>query len=261
MPFDQNVALDFIANAELPTKRKFRGAVGMGPSDQVETNFETIKNQAAVVGQDVVAFESGTEKDFRKAISNSSLLAQLVANRKVADRKDIYAWYDAYFDVLGNLGWVVQENGWSTYEVGGSGVEVHEEIITLATVLLGPAPTALAIVKTTLDSLKKMDEKTPWLKIFGRESTHAEAARFQVSVVRKSPESGELLVTMMAFGLEAESKITQVLLFKFKKNEATLKNNSAQVSINKNSIAALAPAIEDKIRAYQKDYIASLPDL
>ena len=257
MTFNLQSAQQFIQSANLPPRPQAPREMG---EDDTFDPFETVKDQATVVGADILAFMSGTEKEFREAISNSSLLAQLVADREVADSKDIYSWYESYFRTLRNIGWVVQDSGFEEYYETGEGFEVHERIVDVATVLLGPAPAALAVVKTTLSALKGMDEDSPWIKLFSRESTRVEAARFQISLIQ--PEDADsLLVTMIAFGIEAEKMVTQVLFFKVKKNKARLKSNSAKVSINVDAMRDLAPLIEEKIRAYQKEFILNLPSL
>ena len=91
-------ALTFVANAEVPQARRTRDAAV--PPTVVDLSFDTAKNQAAVVGSQIVSFVSGVTVERREAIVNSSLLAQLVATKKVGDPSRIYDWYDAYFDRL-----------------------------------------------------------------------------------------------------------------------------------------------------------------
>jgi hypothetical protein len=255
MPADLDKARQFITEVDLPP-RPAAGAVAMDTDAQAPV-FETTKAQAAVVGSEVVSFMSGVDENSRAALSNCALLAQLAASKRVADKKDVYAWYDQYFEVLRTLGWVVQDGGFTEYSEGGEGFEVHEKIMDVAAVLLGPAPAALAIVKTTLDALKAVGSENGWITIFERETQHAEAARFQISLVEESA-AGDLMVAMMAFGLKASKKVTQVLFFKVKKNKASFRCNSAKLSIDKGSLEDLAPDIREKIRAYQRGYIASL---
>ncbi|SCY62116.1 hypothetical protein SAMN05216420_11072 [Nitrosospira sp. Nl5] len=78
------------------------------------------------------------------------MLAQLAANKKVPDKTHVIDWYNAYFDVLENIGWVIQDRRFSSYKEHADGLEAHEAI-KVATVLLGPAPTALALVVSTLE--------------------------------------------------------------------------------------------------------------
>lgn len=255
MPVDIAAARDFIADLDLPPRPG--GAVSMGPDDSAVAVFEATKAQARVIGSEVVSFMSGVEADLRAAIADSALLAQLAANRHVADSKDVFGWYDAYFAILRSLGWLVTDTGFSEVVESGSQFEVHEKIMVLAAVLLGPAPAALAVVQATLDGLKAMQPDSPLITIFDRETLHAEAARFQVSVVQPAI-GGDVVVSMIAFGLSADQRITQVLFFKIKKSSATLRSNSAKLSIARDALLDLAPDIRKRVRAFQRDFIADL---
>jgi hypothetical protein len=208
-------ALSFVEEVEMPAARHRRAAppgVFRAPEEAVTASLDTTKDQAAVVGSDVISFVSGVTTDRREAIVNSSLLAQLVAKKKVSDPNRIYEWYDAYFEVLTNVGWVMQDRSFAEYQESSKNFEAHKAILAVATTLLGSAPSALALVTTTLNSLHSMDESTPWITIFNRESQTARAGRFQISLVDEDA-AGEFFVSLMAFGLEAKSEIKQVLFW------------------------------------------------
>lgn len=248
-------ARSFVEHAQLPAARVSRALAAAVPAA-----FETAKNEAAVVGSGVVSFVSGVTAERREAIAHSALLAQLVANGKVGAGGDIYQWYDAYFNTLENIGWVVQEKTFATYAESSQGFAAHEAILAVATTLLGAAPTALAVVKTTLDSLKSMNASSPWLTLFDQESQHAETAHFQVSLAEQDA-NGQFFVTLMAFGLEAKSTVTQVLFFKVYANQATLRHCSGKVSLDAAVVDSLGPALKAKLAAHSLDFIKKLPDL
>jgi hypothetical protein len=226
----------------------------------VSAALDATHNAAAVVGSDVVAFVEGVTPERREAIVNSSMLAQLVATQKVGDPSKIYEWYDAYFDVLANIGWVIEDRGFAEYQQRADNFAAHEAILAVAATLLGGAPTALALVTSAINALKKVDESTPWITIFSRESQHAKAARFQVSLAEQQVD-GQFLVTLMAFGLEATSSITQVLLFRVRHDEARLRQYSGKVTINTTVLDGLRDALRQKLVAHATDFVAALPPL
>lgn len=255
MTTDVLTARDFISRIELPDRPT--DAVAMGAEDSAAQLFEETKDQAKVVGSEVMSFMSGVEADLRAAIADSALLAQLGANKKTLDAQDVFGWYETYFGILRSLGWLVQDTGFSKVSESGSGFEVHEKIMLLAAVLLGPAPAALAIVKATLDGLKAMKPESDLITIFNRETLHAEAARFQVSVVQPAV-GGDVVVSMIAFGISADNEVTQVLFFKIRKSRATLRSNAAKLSIGRDALIEIAPDIRRRVRAFQRAFIADL---
>jgi len=181
-----------------------------------------------------------------------------MATTKVKDRNQIYDWYREYFDVLANIGWVIQQSNFADYREQQDNFEAHEAILKVAAALLGPASTALALVTTTVEALKSMDKNSPWITIFNRESQRARTAQFQISLAEQDA-AGQFFVSVMAFGLEASSKITQVLFFKVKQSEATLKHFSGKVTINTRVLDEVKEDLQTKLSAHAATYIRALP--
>jgi hypothetical protein len=250
-------ARNFVARAEVAPAPRTRGAAAPAAAGLA---LETARNQAAVVGSDIISFVEGVTADRREAIINSSLLAQLVAKKKVAEATNLFAWYDAYFDTLANIGWVIQDKNFAEYREKSENFEAHQAILSVATTLLGAAPTALALVRTTLESLQQMNEDSPFLTIFERESRHARTARFQVTLADRDA-GGQFFVMLMAFALEAKSAMTQVLFFRSKKNEAKLRHSSGKISINTTVLDGVGPAIKEKLADHAAAFVKQLPDL
>jgi hypothetical protein len=222
--------------------------------------FDKAKTQAQVVGSGLFSFAQGVDAQVREAISDSALLAQLAANKKFSAEQSPLEWFEAYAEVLQNVGWTLQEGGWTDYTARGTAAEVHEKVIEILAVALGPAPAALAIVTATWNVLKGMQPDSSWMTIFSRESQRAKLARFQIGLVEKE-EAGDVYITLLACLIEAKSTITQVLVFKFKDEKASFRANSAKISINRHALADLGPAIRNKIRAYQVDYLSNILDI
>jgi hypothetical protein len=229
----------------------------------VPFDFKEIKDQAAVVGSDVISFVKGVTAQRRQDVVNAALLAQLVAKKKVpqpASMRQIEAWYNEYFDALSNIGFAVQDKGFVQYQEKGQSFEVHEAILEVAAMLLAGSPGAIALVNTTLKALQKMSTDSPWITLFNRESQTAKAARFQVSLVERDRQAGFLL-SMLAFGLEARSNLTQVLFFKFHSEDVKLFHQSGKVTINDRVLTAVREPIAQKLIAFANDYVKGLPDL
>jgi hypothetical protein len=211
-------ALQFVQDVELPQPLE-----GQAVEAAAQFDFDKAKDQAVIVGSDIISFVKGVTEQRRQDLVNSALLAQLVANKKVTNPSHVFSWYGAYFDALTNIGWLVQDKQFIDHIESSSSLEAHKAIISLATTLLGPQAAALQVVKATLDALQKMDESSPWITLFNRESKFAKTARFQVTLAEEAPDS-QFLVTLMAFGLVAESTLTQVLMFGLSTRQARLRS-------------------------------------
>jgi hypothetical protein len=237
-----------------------RGIVHQDAAEEAGQVFDKAKNQAQVIGSGVFSFATGVTAEVREAISDSALLAQLVANKRVDVEAKPLDWFKTYFDVLQNLGWTMQEAGWDDYTTSGVAAEVHEKIVEIMTAVLAPVPGALAIITATVNALKGMNPGSSWLTIFSRETQKARIAKFQVGLVDKEAD-GEVFVSLLMCLIEADKAITQVLVFKISKEHARFRANSGKVSINRAALLGIGPGVRAKIRAYQADYLSSITDI
>lgn len=246
-------ARTLIRTADLPAAEAF-AADAEGAE---EVAFATAREQALVVGADVVSFTTGVEADFREAITDSSLFAQLLASRKVGENADPLAFFDAYFATLLNLGWIVQQRDTAEIALDSQGLEVHEAVIGVITAFLGPlaGPVAVAAVVAVLDGLHKMDADKPFITLFDKRSRHGKVGRFQFTYVRNDAEHG-LLADIMAFALTADETVTQVLFFKLHKGSTTLRRSLASLSVDTAALAALRPNLAARMRSFRTALIA-----
>ena len=258
MEFDKERAREFVKSIDLAGVP--RGIISQDAATEAGEIFDKAKVQAQVVGSGLFSFAQGVDANVREAISDSALLAQLVANKRVSAESAPLEWFKEYSAVLQNVGWTLQESGWTDYTAKGNAVEVHEKIMEVMAVALGPAPAALAIIASTINALSAMKPDSSWLRIFSRESQKAKIARFQVGLVEKR-EAGDVFVSLLACLIEAQNAITQVLFFKYKNAKASFRANSSKISINRPSLIDLGPAIRSKVRSYQTDYLSTIVDL
>lgn len=257
MPSDPiTKARQFVKSVELPKPPRAR----RGVSKDLGFDFDAAKNQAAVVGSEVISFVKGVTPEQRNDVVNASLLAQLVAKKTLAEPKtltEVRTWYESYFDALAHIGFLIQDKGFAEYKETSENFEAHQAIIEVATALLAGSPGALLLVKTTLQALQKMSADSPWITLFNRESQSANTARFQVSLVDQD-EAERFLVSLIAFGLEAKTTLTQVLFFKFRTSEVALNHHSGKVTINAPLLASVRDQISTKLAAYTDDYVKGL---
>lgn len=258
MSVDKDRAMAFLKSVDLAGVP--RGMISMSAATEAGEIFEKTKTQAQVVGSGLFSFVEGVDANVREAISDSALLAQLVANKKFSPEQSPLEWFKAYSEVLQNVGWTLQESGWTDYSATGKAFEVHQKILEVMAVALGPAPAAIAIITATVNALKGMSPDSSWLTIFSRESQKATVARFQIGLVEKQQDS-DVSVSLLGCLIEARNTITQVLFFKYKDAKASFRANSAKISINHPSLTDLGPAIRNKVRAYQADYLSSILDI
>ena len=238
MAEDLGKAAEFVRSIDLSGTP--RALVAQDAATEASETFDTAKSQAQVVGSGLFSFAKGVTPDTREAISNSALLAQLVANKRVSADQAPTEWYAAYQDVLGtSAGSFKITVGWTT-RPQGTAVEVHQKVIEVLEVALGPSAAALTIIRSAIDVLQAMSPGSSWFTIFNRESQHARIARFQIGLV-ETGEAADVFVSLLACLIEARASVTQVLVFKFRNEHASFKANSAKASINSAGLQGSCP--------------------
>ena len=135
--------------------------------------------------------------------------------------------------------------------------EVHEEIIPLLTAVLGTAAvTAASVIMTALEGLKKMDDDSPWIKLYGKESSKVSATEFQFSLA--DTVDGIANLKTVGIRMDAKKKINQILFFKLKSEKANLKTVKFGSSQGVPMLLSLNEKLRPKIEDSVADFISAL---
>lgn len=189
----------------------------------------TAGNQSAfVVAGSTVSFVAGVSSQFQSDILNSTLLAQLAANKKFDRESDPRNWYDFYVHVLENVGWVLQGFTFTKFNTSGGSLTCEQAVIDiLAAIATGGQ---MAVVNATLAAMKNMSSRDGRLVLFERESHNLHQGNFQISVAKE--ENG--VVSLATAGLEFKSaqNITRVLFFSWESASSELYHGSQEMTLN-----------------------------
>lgn len=245
-------ARTLIQTAELPS------IMGLA-ADEIEggglPSFDPSKPQALVIGSDVISFTVGVEVDFRQAIADSALFAQLVALNKKGAAGDAMKFFDAYLATLAGLGWMIQTRETATIKLRTDGFDVHSAITGVITAFLAPISGAAAAVVAVLDGLHRMNANESFVTLFNKRSHSQTLSRFQFTYVHNDPVHG-LCAEIAAFALKAEVGETQVLFFKLKKDSNALSRSLGTLSIDTEALNELKPNLAAKVRDFRTRMIA-----
>ncbi len=248
-------AISFVEALALPNELEIASALGEEPLAIEPPEFKAATDQTITVGSQLAGFSASVAADIRPHIANAFLLAQLAANKQLADhRGKSKEWYDSYINVLSNIGWTIEGDATTKRELKGSTLHVHKEIIPIITAALGPAAAVASTVVAVLNGLAAMNADAPWITLFSRESQRASANQFQVSYA--TMEGGAPRITLIGFELDAQHSVTQVLFFKFGTSEATLSHFETKISVDENVFGKVKDALAGRIASFATDFIA-----
>jgi hypothetical protein len=250
----------FIEGVKLPAAppRGQARAVSDTPPLELKAN----EAQSVVVGSGLIVAAENVPQQTREDLVNCTLFAQLAASGAVTDPRRIPEWYDAYFKTLTAIGWAQSDTQFEEYDFQSKTAEAHKAIIKVLTVLLGPQAAALLVVQTALEALQSMNENSPWITLFDRQSKSGKSARFQVATAQIDP-GGLLQVALVGFELVVKATLTQVLFVKYASNSTRLKYSAGKATIYEAALKDQREAIAARLAAYRTAYVAqvTLPPL
>jgi hypothetical protein len=252
-PTTQNI-IQYVTDLELQKPREpfvqtaFRGPVA---ADIVKEGEE----QSFLSDKSLVSFVSGVSGQNRNDILNSTLLAQLAANKKVAIEDDVLGWYRVFTEVLTKIGWQVENAEINKFESKHNLVEVENVIIDILTAAFGAG--SIAIITSTLNALKNMSEKNDQKILAFEKNTHSlSKGCFQVALATE--ENGAVAMQIGTFLLTAANDIKKILFVKIEKDRTTLEYSSRKATLNTQVYDSVRETVLQKLQQDIKDYVAEI---
>lgn len=248
----------FIQGVKLPAPPAGTRSRSAAVTDTPPLDLKSTEAQSLVVGSGLIAAAQNVPQQTREDLVNCTLFAQLAASGAVTDPQRIAEWYAAYFKTLTAIGWAQSDTQFEEYDFKSKTAEAHKAIIKVLTVLLGPQAAALVVVQTVLEALQSMNEDSPWITLFDRQSKTGKSARFQVATAQIDP-GGLLQIALVGFELVVKASLTQVLFVKYASNSTHLKYAAGKATIYEAALRDQREALAARLAAYRSAYVAQIP--
>ena len=243
------------------------------------------QRSANVVAASVVGFADGIFGQQKEDLLNSTLLAQLAANRKHDRVKDTIKWYELYRSVLEKLGWSLEKQRLS------GGPLAHARPITDRGDLAGPplvpgrlsqfrfarvmvdrprftADTtvlnllrkrvnedAFGATQAALEALRGLDDRDRRVVIFESSSHNAGRGNFQIVAVSVGPDE-VLQMTIAAVFFVTTERVSRVLSFNFAGSSTQMFQARDTLTLN----PAVYDAVRDQVMQQLGDQAAAYID-
>lgn len=208
-----------------------------------------------VNGSSMLAFDPSIGPELRSSVALSLLAAQKVASAdSVAITPDL--WVQRHDMVLRGLNWFSVAGGDVVSNTKTTGASVHEAILPFLAAAFGPAAAAGAMIITALEQMSKMDEGTPWIRLFNRESRRFDVSEYRFATVE---DVGNAVVLRLAAARFLAVKETiQVLFFKFRDVDVDFTVANSTLSANANLLEAMNGDLKAKLQAHTRGFIDAL---
>jgi hypothetical protein len=239
--------LDIASPDQVHVARSFLAAPMLAPED-------VGKPEGYVDKGSVVAFVAGVSTQNKADVLNSTLLAQLAADKKFDREAKVLDWYKFYGSVLEKVGWVVQGYNWSDYKSQKMSFTMDEAVLEIvAAAFTGEGA---AVVAATLDALRKLPKQDGRLQLFNHSSTAAKEGNFQISAC--SEKDGSVAMNTAAFYFNSNKQVTDVLFFTFASSDVKLTKSLQGQTLNTEVYAKVRNDVLSKLGNNASTFVLNL---
>ncbi len=199
--------------------------------------------QAFLADKSLVSFISEVNGQNRKDVLNSTLLAQMAANKKFPNEEDILEWYQAFIDVLSKIGWNIESSEISTFESSKTVFEIEDAIIDILSGAFGGG--YIKVIAKTLESIKNMSDEDHKIIAFEKNTHSLTKGCFQIALAVE--ENEVVSMQLGTFLLTSTKKIKQILFFTSKKDKTKLQYSSRLGTLNAEVYEQIRSAVLKKL--------------
>ncbi|KAI0325085.1 hypothetical protein GY45DRAFT_1375017 [Cubamyces sp. BRFM 1775] len=205
------------------------------------SNAAPTQDTADVVAGSAFYFVQNVTQLMKADVINSTLLAQLAANKKYDRQANKLQWYGYYTQVLGQLGWVVQE--FALTEVNVAAYSSMDQLILkyCGTFLAGDQ---LAQFTSMIDTLKDT-KNTKAETIFNEQSKVSSSASFQLGLTYA--KGANPYVSIAGFACTSSKDIDRVLFDPITGNKTTFHAGYQTMFLDENLYSQVRQSVLEKL--------------
>lgn len=186
-------------------------------------------------------------------VTDSTLLAQLAANKKFNRFEDPENWYECYMDVLSNIGWTLQGFQWEDYKSSHSSFKLSQVTVELLSDLVGGDAKIMNVVKAAIDGLAKSAEGAT---LFDSCSTSGEHGNFQI--LPCIIHGGQVCLPLLCYHFKANRHVNNCFFFNWSSEKISLFYAAQKCVLNEKAYSKVRKAVADKVAEKIGDYVKHL---
>ena len=202
----------------------------------------------------LVAFGPGVSAQHKADVLNSTLLAQLAANKKFNRETQTEEWYRFYQEVFGKVGWVLRGFEFTLYEASGAEFTADKVILEILKAIA--TGNDLAVVAATMEALNSLGNDSPTVKVFETNSHTASSGNFQISVAAEN--DGIVGMKLGAFYFMTTQTVTRVLWFRFQSSSTKFYKGNQVAALDEEVYAKVRQTVVEKLGDAAKKLVADL---
>jgi hypothetical protein len=207
-----------------------------------------------VVDGSLVSFVAGLDSQNKSDVLNSTLLAQLAANKKYDREVQTQDWYKYYQSVLEPLGWVIQAFNFDKYNAAGDSFEMNKAVIEILKAIASEDEAAVS--QATIDALGALDSGSHGLVLWNSSSSSVTAGNFQIAPCGLS--NGSVVMKNASFYFNTTESTTGFLWFTYSTSKMSLYKSTNTMTLDGDIYTKVRQAVIDKLGDKAIQFVADL---
>ncbi len=213
------------------------------PKIEKEIEITSENPTAAVDAGSLQSFVAYLDSQGKSDVLNSTLLAQLAANKKFNREEKPEEWYKFYSNVLENVGWVLQAFDFNKYNASSASFETSKMILDVVAALC--TGNELLIVRSTIKALNDLKTDDKRVKLFEQTSHTLKKGNFQIAVC--SQENKQITMKIGCFYFSTAENVVRVLWHKFESGKTDMYQGAQVITLNTDTYSHVRDSVIKKL--------------
>jgi len=240
----------FIAGLEVPEIPK---SIASAPQRGVALRgVET--TQSFINAGSLVSFVSGISTQNQTDVLNSTMLAQIAADKKFDREQSTIDWLNFYRQVLEQVGWVSQQWSWNPFHASGTETEVDKAVLGILAAIA--TQNELAIIQSAIEAAKALPDGDGRIALFDHYTAAKTAGCFQIGVATE--QNGVVALKLGAFRIMSANTLTKILWFRYSTRNTDITQGTMAATLNAGIYNQLRATVEQKLGDRAKLLLAGL---
>jgi hypothetical protein len=254
--------MTFVKGITLPThddlSEKIRNiqAARHGGSLRTLSNAGADNTKSAQVNAgSLTSFTENLTGQSKSDVKNSTLLAQLAADKAHDRFAAPMDWYKFYLNILSNIGWNQPSFAFDDYTSGGSTVQVDEAVLGILAAIA--TQNEVAIVQATMEGLKALGDGTKQMAIWNANASNGSNGNFQIMPVDQL-DNGDVVMVLTGMQFTASTSHGGFLWWSWSSTSIKIQRAASKFVLNEDVYAKVRQQIVDKLGDRATQFVADI---
>lgn len=215
----------------------------------------------------IILFIGQANEQVRKDVTNSLILAQINAEKKVLAFKEkmgsstsvvltMEEWMRVFQETFRHMNWA--DTGFQVASAAAEGTDLTMDKIVLSIIEAIGTDEEKSKMKKALAVLKRIPQEDDRMQLFNRRTSARDFSQFQAHVVYIDQRGSATMKTTM-FAVSTKETVTNVLWFQWKDASTRVYSAEHTMMLGSSAFDMMRPIIERKIQQINETYVNQIP--